>query len=141
MTETHILDNKAIYRTYHDAIITKRLHSPYPIRRHAHETQYRVFLELVPPGSRVLDVGCGEGALSVLLAEHGCRVTGVDLSEPNVAAARAYAQANGVSDRTEFWWVMRNTFPSQIMRSTSSSPVMSSSTCPISMKVSGNLHV
>lgn len=32
------------------------------------------------PGDRVLDLGCGTGALAVQLARQGCQVTGVDIS-------------------------------------------------------------
>ena len=35
----------------------------------------------------VLDLACGTGSLSVLLAEHGYRVIGVDLSEEMLAVA------------------------------------------------------
>ena len=94
--------NKAIYRTYHDEILTKRFHSTSPIRRHAHRTQYQFFVDAIPAGSRVLDAGCGEGVLSVLLAKKGCQVTGVDLSEPNIASSKAYAVAEGVAERTTF---------------------------------------
>ncbi|MFD7708994.1 class I SAM-dependent methyltransferase [Streptomyces sp. NPDC059786] len=37
----------------------------------------------------VLDLGCGTGSLSLLASERGHRVTGVDLSAPMVALARA----------------------------------------------------
>ncbi|MFE0516639.1 class I SAM-dependent methyltransferase [Streptomyces sp. NPDC058964] len=37
----------------------------------------------------VLDLGCGTGSLSLLAAERGHRVTGVDLSPPMVELARA----------------------------------------------------
>lgn len=47
--------------------------------------------ELTLPGSAVVDVGCGAGALTRLLAEEGARVIGVD---PSVEAiARAVASA------------------------------------------------
>jgi SAM-dependent methyltransferase len=39
-------------------------------------------------GLRVLDLGCGEGYFSRLLAEAGARVTGIDISEAMLAAAR-----------------------------------------------------
>lgn len=40
-------------------------------------------------GEQVLDLGCGDGALSERLVAAGCRVTGVDASPEQVAAARA----------------------------------------------------
>ncbi len=95
-------DNKEIYRSHHDAIISKRWHSPHAIRRYNHHTQYQAFLECVPVGCTVVDAGCGEGVLSVLLAKHGCRVIGVDISEPNIAEAKAFALREGVADRCEF---------------------------------------
>ena len=39
------------------------------------------------PVHTVLDLACGTGSLSVLLAEHGYRVIGVDLSEEMLAVA------------------------------------------------------
>jgi trans-aconitate methyltransferase len=41
------------------------------------------------PGERILDLGCGDGALSARLVDAGCEVVGVDASEEMVAAARA----------------------------------------------------
>ena len=42
---------------------------------------------LVPPGSRVLDLGCGDGSLlAYLQAERGCSGYGVELSDENVLA-------------------------------------------------------
>jgi 2-polyprenyl-3-methyl-5-hydroxy-6-metoxy-1,4-benzoquinol methylase len=95
-------ENKKAYGQLHDRITDKRFHSPSPIRQHAHHMQYAAVANQVPAGATVLDAGCGEGTLSVLLAKRGCIVTGVDLSEPNIAAAKAYAQAEGVADRVTF---------------------------------------
>ena len=41
------------------------------------------------PGERILDLGCGDGALTRRLVDLGCRVVGVDAGADMVAAARA----------------------------------------------------
>lgn len=102
LLSTSMDDNKEIYRTLHDTIISKRWHSPHVIRREAHHAQYQAFIECVPAGSTVIDAGCGEGVLSVLLAKHGCRIIGIDISEPNIAAAQELARQEGVADRCQF---------------------------------------
>lgn len=87
---------KEFYAGYHDEITKKRVQSAYPLRRYAHEVQYQSILAHIKPGEYVLDAGCGEGTLSVLMAKKGARVVGADLSEPNIVSAKAYAQAEGV---------------------------------------------
>jgi trans-aconitate methyltransferase len=48
-------------------------------------------LELLAPqrGERILDLGCGDGVLTIKLKERGCAVVGVDASREMVDAARA----------------------------------------------------
>ena len=50
-------------------------------------TLLHAIARLVPPGSRVLDLGCGDGALlDVLQRERGCSGYGVEIADDNVLA-------------------------------------------------------
>ena len=53
----------------------------------------------------VVDAGCGFGAVSLHLAEkHGCKVTGVNTSPPQLEVARTKAAAAGLDGRVDFRW-------------------------------------
>jgi ubiquinone/menaquinone biosynthesis C-methylase UbiE len=57
----------------------------------------------IAAGMSVLDVGAGIGGPArFLAATHGCRVTGVDLSEPFVDAARYLTERTGQSGQVSF---------------------------------------
>ena len=59
-----------------------------------------LLLPLLPPRpARVADLGCGTGSVSVLLAEAGYDVTGLDFSAAMVSAAQAKAAGAGVEAR------------------------------------------
>lgn len=47
-------------------------------------------------GTAVLDVGCGGGLLAEEFARLGCRVTGIDPSQPSIEAARKHAGQSGL---------------------------------------------
>jgi cyclopropane-fatty-acyl-phospholipid synthase len=75
---------------------------------HTLEEAQRAKLELVcaklhlRAGERVLDVGCGWGSFALHAArEHGVRVVGITLSEPQGALARERAAAAGLADVIE----------------------------------------
>src|ERR1700722_7624238 len=57
-------------------------------------------VELLAPqaGERILDLGCGDGALTVKLATMGCDVVGIDASAPQVEAARRLGLDARVAD-------------------------------------------
>src|SRR5206468_3167778 len=57
------------------------------------------------PGERILDLGCGDGALTEKLAAIGCDVIGVDGSAAQVAAARA----RGIDARAANPWYFPTT--------------------------------
>ncbi len=48
-------------------------------------------------GLRILDVGCGAGLASEVLARAGAQVTGLDAAPAALAAARAHAEAQGLA--------------------------------------------
>ncbi|MGD0653207.1 MAG: homoserine O-acetyltransferase [Thermoguttaceae bacterium] len=63
-----------------------RAHGPRSIFHH-HRLDYNTILELIPPGSSVLDLGCGTGGLLARLRERGpCRVMGIELDEQAILA-------------------------------------------------------
>ncbi|BEL04361.1 class I SAM-dependent methyltransferase [Actinoplanes sichuanensis] len=64
----------------------------------------RLLVEHVPPG-HVLDVGCGTGSTTVAAVQRlgtAGRATGIDISAPMLAAARARADRAGVAGQTGF---------------------------------------
>lgn len=84
-----------------DPLALARYSSPSLRRRFAREFRLRSTGPLV--GRSVLDVGCGEGGDTILLARLGAaRVVGVDLSARAIELARRRAALDGVSDRVDF---------------------------------------
>ena len=67
---------------------------------------------LIPPApARVADVGCGTGSLSVLLAEAGHVVSGIDVAAGMITRARAKAAAAGVDAEFEVGDAMAPPWP------------------------------
>ncbi|MEL6655868.1 MAG: class I SAM-dependent methyltransferase [Bacteroidota bacterium] len=63
----------------------------------------REILANYPAGeARILDYGCGTGALGVALASLGYQVTGFDLSDEGIAVAQRLAAQQGLVAKTEF---------------------------------------
>jgi SAM-dependent methyltransferase len=61
----------------------------------------RFLARRVPPGGRVLDVGCGRGTLLAALADRGLEVHGMEVSRAAVEGADPRAQIRIASDLTE----------------------------------------
>ncbi len=54
---------------------------------HAHRLDYDRILDLIEPGSRVLDLGCGNGGLLTRLRDRGHdHLVGIELDEPHIIA-------------------------------------------------------
>jgi len=82
------------YATFYDAIYAAKDY------RAECDNLERLFKEFSPaPVKSILDLGCGTGGHSLLLAQRGYEVTGVDRSEPMLAIARAKAARTGAAIR------------------------------------------
>jgi ubiquinone/menaquinone biosynthesis C-methylase UbiE len=55
----------------------------------------------IKPGTKVLDVACGNGNLAVAAARKGAEVTGIDIADNLVEAAKKRAQAEGLNIKFE----------------------------------------
>lgn len=69
------------------------------------ENLNRLFGRQLAPesSSSILDIGCGTGGPAVFIGKtYGCRVTGVDLGETQIQAAKQAAERSGVQDRVTF---------------------------------------
>lgn len=58
------------------------------MHRHFLSPLFALCGELLKPGTRVLDVGCGNGYTAGQFVARGCEVVGIDLSESGIAVAR-----------------------------------------------------
>ena len=53
----------------------------------------------VPPGSNVLEIGCGTGELARILVTRGCTVFGFDLSESMISTAQRRIEMQGLEQK------------------------------------------
>jgi SAM-dependent methyltransferase len=54
--------------------------------------EYWISSQLIKPGERVLDLGCGPGLYAGRLSRKGVKITGIDISQRSIDYARKYAQ-------------------------------------------------
>ena len=60
--------------------------------KHHHAYTWPVLLAVLPPptaAATIFEVGCGDGTTAQMLSERGYRVSGIDISEADIATARA----------------------------------------------------
>ena len=53
----------------------------------------------IPAGASLLDAACGSGQLALIAARRGIQVTGVDIAENLIQAARGRATSEGLGAR------------------------------------------
>lgn len=69
------------------------------VYKHRNEQEARKLVSLIieklspPPGSGIIDLACGYGRHSLIFAEKGYRVTGVDISQTLIELARTEAES------------------------------------------------
>jgi ubiquinone/menaquinone biosynthesis C-methylase UbiE len=66
------------------------------------ERLYEDIAAQLTSGERVLDVGCGTGALAVRLARQGCSIIGIDISPRMLAQAAERVRAEGMESQVVF---------------------------------------
>lgn len=67
------------------------------------ETTAEAFVDRlnIEPGTKVLDVACGSGNLAIIAAKKGAEVTGIDIAENLIDAAKRRAAAEGLEIKFE----------------------------------------
>jgi len=58
----------------------------------------RQIANLITPGSKVLEIGCGTGEFAGMLVTAGCNVEGFDLSPSMIGVARERIRSEGIGD-------------------------------------------
>lgn len=95
---------KNFYKSRSETNWVKRYQSPYLLRRYFCQTMWAAIAEPINAAPLVLDAGCGDGVLSVLMAlwHPQQKVVAMDISEEGVRQAREASIAHGVAGRMAF---------------------------------------
>lgn len=82
-------------KTYVRHLIFKTMGTPHFIRR----IEWQRMFEWLDPkeGERILDVACGDGVLSLKIAERCCGVCGIDISGDAIENAKRLAERAGIA--------------------------------------------
>lgn len=114
MTTTRYLERRSQLKTYFDETAAEawaRLTSNDPVGRirenvrRGRDDMRRLLLEWLPArldGSSLLDAGCGTGAMSVIAAQRGAHVCGVELSPRLISLARSRTPGALLDDRIAY---------------------------------------
>ncbi|NLX07871.1 MAG: class I SAM-dependent methyltransferase [Phycisphaerae bacterium] len=110
VTERQHRERTHFDRVYRRAERTQHLRiPPHDLRRYGRCDDWRTYgkecaFHYLKPlaGRELLEIGCGTGVDSVLLAANGARVFAYDVSPEAVEIARKRAEVNGLADRITF---------------------------------------
>lgn len=96
---------KLVYKNKKENIQHGRISDQYILRHYAHLTEYESIIKLIDikdKNSPILDNGCGDGSLAILMAKRGFNVVACDISEPNIRYAKERATNEGVGEKIKF---------------------------------------
>lgn len=79
------------HETFFDGLMNAFWLGAVPEEQTGAEAEFLMKQLRLPPGARVLDLGCGAGRMCLALAARGCAATGLDISDDFLGKARAAA--------------------------------------------------
>ena len=77
---------------------------PVPVNQVFRKFSEEYFLDSIAPGTRVLDCGCGDGAISLPLAERGCEVDAFDMQRDRIERLNQYRGDLNIRAITADFW-------------------------------------
>ncbi len=106
--EKHIYMPMLAYYDAYSSIMDRCYHNPVIAYMRRVED---ACIRLTEPRGRVLDIGCGTGRQTLLLARLGCEVLALDISFSMLLAARENAARAGLADRVAFVQALADALP------------------------------
>ena len=76
------------YQGYTEDISGKRVFSEYQVRSKVHSLMHESVLAYLKRHKSILDLGCGDGVLTVKFVDYSDRVVGIDVSSGNIIRAK-----------------------------------------------------
>lgn len=84
---------KQSYKKYADEQVIKRFKSGNSLRDYAHNTELKSIIKSIKKTDKIIDVGCGEGMLTLMLAKKGVgQIVGMDITPKNIKNAKNYSK-------------------------------------------------
>ena len=96
---------KLVYKNKKENIQHQRISEEHALRHYAHLTEYESIIRLInikDKNNLILDNGCGDGSLAILMAKRGFNVVACDISEPNIEHAKERASREGIEGKIKF---------------------------------------